>query len=192
MAKGKKSDAPEVKVDADDAKTTDAPIAETPGPEAAPSPEAPSAEVTPPPAPAEPWPDATPEPRKPVDPPRAKAETIAMPLDLGVGAPPEVPTPGSVEDPTFMPAPRAVPDGAPGDPGTSPGRVPPGDSRSLRRANEFALIYRDGSAVISRSGTLGTRGEWRVVEYPTTASASNAYAKECSRFVADGFSDYRD
>jgi hypothetical protein len=38
---------------------------------------------------------------------------------------------------------------------------------------------------------IGTRGQWRVVEYPTVASASHAYAKECSRFVSEGFSDYR-
>ena len=60
-----------------------------------------------------------------------------------------------------------------------PGRVPPGDSRSLRRGNEFALIYRVQTCVISRFGVLGTRGQWRVVEYPTSSAASNAYAKEC-------------
>jgi hypothetical protein len=65
----------------------------------------------------------------------------------------------------------------------------------LRRrgdAYEFALIYRLTNAVISRFGVVGTRGQWRVVEYPTTASASHAYAKECSRFVSEGFSDYRE
>ena len=45
---------------------------------------------------------------------------------------------------------------------------------------------------VSRSGVAGTRGQWRVVEYPTPQMASNAYAKECSRFVSEGFSDYRD
>jgi predicted DNA-binding WGR domain protein len=63
-----------------------------------------------------------------------------------------------------------------------------------RRAEryEFALIYRSQTFVISRFGTVGTRGQWRVVEYPTSAAAGHAYAKECSRFVADGFSDYRE
>jgi hypothetical protein len=70
--------------------------------------------------------------------------------------------------------------------------VPPGDSRSLRRESRFALVYRLGTFVISRAGAVGTRGQWRVVEYPTSASASHAYAKECSRFVSEGFSDYRD
>ncbi len=59
-------------------------------------------------------------------------------------------------------------------------------------AYEFALVYRMGNAVISRVGVVGTRGIWRVVEYPTTASASHAFAKEASRFVSEGFSDYRD
>ncbi|HVK87228.1 MAG TPA: hypothetical protein VM513_24095, partial [Kofleriaceae bacterium] len=67
----------------------------------------------------------------------------------------------------------------------------PGDSRSLRRGPEFALVYRIQTCVISRFGTVGTRGQWRVVDYPTAAAAGNAYAKECSRFVSDGFSDYR-
>ncbi len=91
-----------------------------------------------------------------------------------------------------MPGPREIPTGDPGDPSPPPGRVPPGDSRSLRKEGAFALIYRIGTFVISRFGTVGTRGQWRVVEYPTSASASHSYAKECSRFVADGFSDYRD
>jgi hypothetical protein len=57
--------------------------------------------------------------------------------------------------------------------------------------DEFALVYRIQTYVISRVGAVGTRGQWRVVEYPTPAMASHAYAKECSRFVSDGFSDYR-
>jgi len=148
---------------------------------------------------------------------RARVDTIGMPSELVIGAPPEMPTvvappelpimalpemptvveriatsTGAVEDPTHMPGPRAIPTGSPEDPARPPGRVPPGDSRSFRRGNEFALTYRLGNAVISRFGTVGTRGQWRVVEYPTTASASHAYAKESSRFVSEGFSDYRD
>jgi hypothetical protein len=119
------------------------------------------------------------------------------------GAPPEMPAEaaaspvkgGAVEDPTHMPGPRDVPPGSPEDLAPPPGNVPPGDSRSLRRRGdqyEFALIYRLGNAVISRVGVVGTRGVWRVVEYPTTASASHAYARENSRFVSEGFSDYRE
>jgi hypothetical protein len=160
-------------------------------------------EITPPDPKDEPWPDATPPPMKPVDPavPRAaRTATMAMPPMSNVGRPPEIPTSsappplvlGSVEDPTHMPGPKDVPAGDPGDPAPAPGRVPSGDSRSLRRGNEFALVYRVGSCVISRTGVVGTRGQWRVVEYPTSATASSSYAKECSRFVSEGFTDYRD
>jgi hypothetical protein len=134
---------------------------------------------------------APPEKKKAKDEPTRHArETIAMPVAVVVGAPPEVP--GDVENPTRMPGPTDVPSGSPTDAAQAPGRVPSGDSRSLRRGADFALIYRQGSAVITRFGTVGTRGQWRVVEYPTPSSASNAYAKECSRFVGEGFSDYRD
>jgi len=128
---------------------------------------------------------------------RAKTETVAMASNLG--RPPEMPTTtappplalGDVEDPTHMPGPRDIPGGEPPDRAPAPGRVPPGDSRSLRKTDEFALIYRLGTYVISRYGAMGTRGQWRVVEYPTSSSASHSYAKECSRFVSEGFSDYR-
>jgi hypothetical protein len=134
--------------------------------------------------------------------PRKASETTAMPMG-GFGAPPEMPAQaaaivikgGAVEDPTHMPGPREIPPGAPEDVASPPGHVPPGDSRSLRRRGdqyEFALVYRQGNAVISRFGVVGTRGVWRVVEYPTSSSASNAYAREASRFVTDGFSDYRE
>jgi hypothetical protein len=161
--------------------------------------------IEPPDPKAEPWPDATPPPMKPVEAPDVRAsrtptETMAMPPVVDVGKPPEMPSSsappplalGAVEDPTHMPGPKDVPAGAPDDPAPPPGHVPPGDSRSLRRANEFALVYRVGTCVISRTGVVGTRGQWRVVEYPTSASASNSYAKECSRFVSEGFSDYRE
>ena len=136
---------------------------------------------------------------KPGDGPKS-ATSNAMPTDtaierITIGAPPDLPTAevpkNTVEDPTHMPGPRAIPSGDPNEPALPPGHVPPGDSRSFRRGGEFALVYRQGNAVIMRFGTVGQRGQWRVVEYPTTASASHAYAKECSRFVAEGFSDYR-
>ncbi len=144
------------------------------------------------------------EPEKPVvsvSSPRAHTETMAMPSELAShGKPPELPekppaapiVAGEVESPTNMPLPKNVPDGTPDDPAAPPGRVPPGDSRSLRKGGEFSLIYRMGTFVISRTGTIGKRGVWRVVEYPTSSAASHGYAKECSRFVSDGFSDYRD
>ena len=158
----------------------------------------------------EPWPDATPPPMRPVKPAEAETErtiqsrvateTVMMPTLGGHGRPPDMPQKanppplalGAVEDPTFMPGPRDIPGGEPNDPAPPPGRVPPGDSRSLRRDDEFALIYRVGTYVITRFGALGVRGQWRVVEYPTSSSASHSYAKECSRFVSEGFSDYRE
>jgi hypothetical protein len=152
---------------------------------------------------AEPWPDATPPPTAPVEPSepsRPRTSTVGMPVVADLGRPPEMPTTaappplvlGEVENPAHMPGPKQVPAGAPDDPAPAPGSVPPGDSRSLRRDGEFALIYRVGTCVITRTGRLGTRGQWRVVEYPTSAVASTSYAKECSRFVTDGFSDYRE
>jgi hypothetical protein len=121
---------------------------------------------------------------------RAKTETMMMPENAAIGAPPDLPD--SVEDPTNLPGPKAIPAGNPNDPAKAPGLVPKGDSRSLRRGTEFALVYRIQTFLISRFGTVGTRGQWRVVEYPTTASASHSYARETSRYLSEGYSDYRD
>ncbi len=159
----------------------------------------------------EPWPDATPAPMKPVEAPgktavaevataRAPTETVAMAPLVDLGKPPEMPQSsaprplalGDVENPAHMPGPKDIPAGDPDDPAPAPGLTPPGDSRSFRRGNQFALVYRVGTCVISRTGVVGRRGQWRVVEYPTSASASSSYAHECSRFVSEGFSDYRD
>lgn len=182
---------------------------EVPGPKAATAmpvatePGAPAtATITPPPPSVEPWPDATPVPMKPVEPGPAVADTVAPPVQASSGAPLKISVAatgaavdvGAAEDPTRMPGPREIPTGSPDEPAPPPGRVPPGDSRSLRRRterHEFVLIYRIQTHVISRIGEVGTRGQWRVVEYPTQASASHAYAKQCSRFVSEGFSDYR-
>jgi hypothetical protein len=159
--------------------------------------------IEPPPPKGEPRPDATPPPMKPVeapDPALVVSRTSTATMTAAIGRPPEMPQAsataplaiGAVEDPTHMPDPKDSPGGRPEDPAPPPGRVPPGDSRSLRRGNEFALVYRVGTCVISRTGVVGTRGQWRVVEYPTSAAAGASYAKECSRFVSEGFSDYRD
>jgi hypothetical protein len=163
-------------------------------------------------------PDSASRPEPAEVPLRPRTDTVSMPPQAPIGRPPEMPrTEGTVEGqaqagaapsapipashvdqaekPTRMPGPREIPDGHPDDPASPPGSVPAGDSRSMRRRTdryEFALVYRVQSFVISRFGVVGTRGQWRVVEYPTPASASHAYAKECSRFVSDGFSDYRE
>jgi hypothetical protein len=144
----------------------------------------------------EPWPEPTPEPMLP----RARTTTVLMPPQSDVGTPPEMPRTiappplvlGAIENPAHMPGPREIPAGSPEDAAPPPGMVPRGDSRSLRRGKQFALIYRVATYVISRCGTVGTRGQWRVVEYPTSAAAGHAYAQECSRFVSEGFSDYRE
>ena len=185
-------DAPAATIDAPAAATIDAPAAAIDAPAAPAS--AASASAAPAPA---------------VDSgQRARTETIRMPVQTSIGAPPAMPTlpkdavpaaaavdTGRAENPTHLPGPREIPAGRPGDPAPPPGLVPSGDSRSMRRrtdVHEFVLIYRMQTHVISRFGVVGTRGQWRVVEYPTSAAASHAYAKECSRFVSDGFSDYRE
>jgi hypothetical protein len=134
-------------------------------------------------------PTPTPAPA-PTPAPTPAQDATTMPMAIIASEPPAMP--GAVEDPTHMPHPRDVPSGGADAPAPPPGRVPPGDSRSLRNATQFALIYRIGTFVITRAGSVGTRGQWRVVEYPTSAAASHAYAKESSRFVSEGFSDYRD
>lgn len=158
--------------------------------------------ITPPDPGGVPWADATPPPMQPVEPAQSRAPTltVSVPANIDLGRPPEMPTTtapppltlGAVENPAHMPGPREIPGGEPNDPAPAPGTVPRGDSRSLRRGNEFALIYRVQTFVITRTGTVGTRGQWRVVEYPTSSSASHSYAKEASRFVSEGFSDYRE
>lgn len=114
-------------------------------------------------------------------------------LPPGLGAP-DIPV-ERVSEPIIvlplMPTPDAIPIGHPDDPWPPPGQVPPGDSRSLRRGEEFALVYREGAAIVTRFGVVGRRGQWRVVEYPNIGAASHAYAKECSRWASDGFVDYR-
>jgi len=173
------------------------PLPMTPG-EARPDPKD-LPDIEPPQPRTEPWPDATPQPMKPVS-PRQHNETMAAPVVGAFGGPPDMPKSsappplvlGDVENPAHMPGPKDIPGGNPEDPAPAPGHVPPGDSRSLRCEDEFALIYRVGTCVITRTGRIGTRGAWRVVEYPTSSAAANSYAKECSRFVTDGFSDYRE
>jgi len=127
-------------------------------------------------------------------PERTPADTVTKPATKPGILPAQAADAGAAEDPTRMPGPREIALGNPDEPAPPPGFVPRGDSRSLRRStdvHEFALIYRVQTHVITRFGKVGTRGQWRVVEYPTSASASHAYAKECSRFVSEGFSDYR-
>jgi hypothetical protein len=160
--------------------------------------------ITPPTEPASKPAAPAPEPAAP-EIARARVETVVIPAHASLGSPPAMPPDAAVvappadvsapEAPTQMPGPREIPPGNPDDPAQPPGLVPSGDSRSLRRRTdryEFALVYRRQTFVITRHGAVGTRGQWKVVEYPTLGAAGNAYARECSRFAADGFSDYRE
>lgn len=90
---------------------------------------------------------------------------------------------------TALPAPSEIVAGEPTAPAPPPGKVPPGDSRSMRLGDQFALVYRHGASVISRRGVVGQRGVWRVVDYPGPTQASAAYAAECSRLRGQGFAD---
>jgi hypothetical protein len=134
----------------------------------------------------------------------ADSAALAMLDAADLGSPPEMPAPRSgpraaikvpialeVEDPTHMPHPLDIPPGVPADAASAPGLVPRGDSRSMRRDHLFVLIYRLGTFVVTRAGELGQRGVWRVIEYPTSPAASNAYARECSRWVDTGYTDFR-
>ena len=135
--------------------------------------------------------EATPEPAEApkAEAPKAEARPADAPKQAASVAGPAA---TDVDEPALMPVAKDVPtDGNPDDPAPAPGTVPPGDSRSFRRGSDFALIYRIGTFLISRTGVVGRRGAWRVVEYPTTSSASHGYAKESSRFVSEGFADYR-
>ncbi len=84
--------------------------------------------------------------------------------------------------------------GDPDAPAPPPGRVPGGDSRSLRRSvgdrEEFVLVYRVKCAVIVRSGRVGVHGGWEVVAYPTPGAAGNGYARRCAKLCGDGFGDF--
>ena len=171
-----------------DAKPAGEGAAPAPAPEASASP-SPSPEASPEAAPdASPAPEAAPVGDAEAE-IRVRSETVMMPTDAALGAPPDLP--GGVEDPTNMPGPRNIPPGNPTDPAAAPGFVPKGDSRSLRRGADFALVYRTQTFLISRFGVVGTRGQWRVVEYPTPGAAGNSYARETSRYTSEGYSDYR-
>lgn len=88
-----------------------------------------------------------------------------------------------------LPPPTEVLHGDPTAAAPPPGKAPAGDARSLRRSDQFVLLYRHGASVISRRGTVGQRGAWRVIDYPGTAPAAHAYALECSRLIEQGFRD---
>ncbi|MBK7534719.1 MAG: hypothetical protein IPI49_04935 [Myxococcales bacterium] len=118
------------------------------------------------------------------------APAAAAPQVSAVAVVDEAPSPTS-EDLLVLPSPRLLPAGAPAAPAPAPGRVPAGDSRSLRRGALFALVYRMHCFVVTRHGHVGQQGHWSAVQYPTPAAASHAYARSCSHWVSEGFSDYR-
>jgi hypothetical protein len=114
--------------------------------------------------------------------------------DAPTTAPAAAATPAATGDAPFELIPAAyVKVGNPSTAELPPGPAPMGDARSLRRMGdepEFAMVYRDKNAVVSRRGPIGRRGICRVVNYPTSAGAAHAYAQECSRLIGEGFADY--
>lgn len=90
---------------------------------------------------------------------------------------------------TALPHPSEIVAGDPAAPAPPPGKVPAGDSRSMRRDDQFALVYRHGAALVTRRGLVGQQGVWRVVDYPGPTQAAAAYAAECSRLRGQGFVD---
>jgi len=120
-------------------------------------------------------------------------------------AAPEPPAPAAAEPPAEEPAApvyaemvpyrqvdlRADPE-APAPP---PGLALPGDCRSMRRVaggvEEFVLVYRDQTHLITRRGVVGKQGSWTMVDYPSQGSACHAYAMTCSDLGGEGFVDLR-
>lgn len=82
---------------------------------------------------------------------------------------------------------------SPDAPAPPPGIAPPGDSRSLRRngasGEEFLLIYREHTFLVTRAGPVGKHGSWTIIEYPNQGSAANAYAHKCSDYTGAGYYD---
>jgi hypothetical protein len=119
-----------------------------------------------------------------------------MPMPEVMPMPEAVPTPVSDDAPATLLAPDAIERGDAEASAPPPGPAPAGDARSLQRLRAgapalFALIYRHGASLVMRSGTIGRQGQWRVVDYPTPAAASRAYAREVGVFVDDGYVDVR-
>ena len=139
--------------------------------------------IEPPDPKAEPWPDATPQPMKPVEPRAVRASrtaTVAMPADADLGRPPDMPTTsappplvlGAVEDPTHMPGPQGHSGGQSRRSGAAArAACRPAIRARCAAATSSRSIYRVGTCVITPDRRVGTRGQWRVVEYPTSASA---------------------
>ena len=150
------------------------------------------AEVKPPPKSISDAKPAPPPVEKPA-PPAPAPPAPAPPAPLAPAPAPPADSLGPIYEP--LPKPKEIVHDDPDAAAPPPGLVPRGDSRSFRRGagagEEFVLIYRFQTFVISRSGVVGKRGRWKVVEYPTMGAASHAYAQECSRLATLGYTDFR-
>jgi hypothetical protein len=109
---------------------------------------------------------------------------------------PEPELPIDLGDIDHLPSPAQIVRGEADAPEPPPGRAPRGDCRSMQRVRTgapsyFALVYRHETALITRAGLVGLRGDWRVLQYPTSAAAARAYAQECARLADDGYCDVR-
>lgn len=116
-------------------------------------------------------------------------KTAALPVPVPVPLPAPAPTP-EPDPPAVLLAPTDIVPADPTAPDAPPGRVPPGDSRSLRHGDSFALVYRHGISLISRTGRVGQHGSWKIIDYPSPLQAAAAYAAECSRLLALGYADH--
>ncbi len=145
-----------------------------------------------------------PPPAPPASPARAKPASAAPAPATAAPAPANPPpapvaaarAPVTLASPAPWIPPRfdALPAGSPDDAADPPGRAPAGATRSLRGADgegaaTFVAIYRDGVTVVIGAGRVGCRGRWQALHYPTIASASNAYARACAGYLADGYTD---
>ena len=132
-------------------------------------------------------------PARPSAPPRPAARPSAPPAPAEQPSAPAPMVPAS-EFAELLP-PQLVGQSDPQSPAPPPGKAPPGDSRSFRRIHdgveEFVLIYRYESFLITRAGHVGMEGTWKVVEYPHIGSAAHAYAQQCSELTGAGYRDLR-
>jgi hypothetical protein len=124
---------------------------------------------------------------------QAPEPTLDAPGDAPLAAAPQASLPAAESEFAELLPPDAVRVRDPDSPAPPPGKAPPGDSRSLRRhhegAEEFVLIYRHESYLITRAGKVGTQGTWTMVEYPHIGAAAHAYAQECSKLTGAGYRD---
>ncbi|HUH05299.1 MAG TPA: hypothetical protein VML75_25045 [Kofleriaceae bacterium] len=126
----------------------------------------------------------------------AAAPAAATPVQASAPEPAAAPVASADDAPVYAELPRVTDIDrtvSPDAPALAPGLAPAGDSRSLRRngasGEEFLLIYREHTFLVTRAGPVGKHGAWTIVEYPSQGSAANAYAHKCSEYTGAGYYD---